>query len=201
MKHRSKWRIDDEGRECSKCGIFKTWDNFSHNKWGTRRHQAWCTDCFREHDGREKKKEYKITEVGRECSECGIFKPWDEFHIRVGLSTGHASACKICVNARTKRDMLNGSKRNRELVRRYGITLEEYNALVEKQNDSCAICGTNQKGNVRGGNTRYWSVDHDHKTGKVRGLLCQQCNAMLGMAKDNTEVLKRAIDYLCRNDT
>lgn len=196
MVYRSKWRIAEEGRECSRCGTFKSWDNFARNRHGTRGRQSWCRDCFREYEGRQKKKEYLITDGGRECSECEQFKPWSEFHKRRDLSSGHASQCKSCRRERTRRDMENGSIRNRELERKYNIGLDEYNELVGIQSDSCAICGTKDKGMARG-RFRYWSVDHDHVTGKIRGLLCQQCNATLGMVGDSVAILEKAIEYLC----
>ena len=67
--------------------------------------------------------------------------------------------------------------------------------MVEKQGDRCAICGTSEKRNARG-KKRYWSVDHDHETGKIRALLCQKCNALIGLAQDDIAVLERAIAYL-----
>jgi len=103
------------------------------------------------------------------------------------------------VKKRTRRDTDNGSIRNRELKRKYGISLDEYNQLVESQGDSCAICGTTDKGVARG-KFRYWSVDHNHATGEVRGLLCQKCNVLLGMAKDDISILEKAIEYLCSTE-
>jgi len=75
------------------------------------------------------------------------------------------------------------------LKRRYGITLEQYEAMLESQNGKCAIC----KGDCLTG--RNLAVDHDHETGKVRGLLCSKCNQGLGQL-NNIELLQRAIDYL-----
>lgn len=94
--------------------------------------------------------------------------------------------------------MDNGTIRNRELQRKYGITLDEYEALVNSQGDVCAICGATKKGTARG-RVRYWSVDHDHETGAIRGLLCQKCNTILGLAGDDPAVLGQAIEYLRRH--
>jgi len=198
MVHRSKWRITADGRECSRCGIFKSWDNFTNNKRGTRGRQSWCRDCFREHTGARKKKEYLINETGRECSECGQFKLWPEFHKRKDLSTGHASHCKTCRKKRTRLDTENGSIRNRELKRQYGITLDGYYKLLKSQDDGCAICGATESGVRQNGVVLYLSVDHNHETGEIRGLLCQKCNAMLGMANDDPVILRTAIEYLCK---
>lgn len=75
----------------------------------------------------------------------------------------------------------------------YGLTLSEYNAMFTAQDGKCKLClGISADG-------RRLSVDHCHSTGKVRGLLCNSCNLALGMFKDNTSVLERAIDYVRRH--
>ena len=82
---------------------------------------------------------------------------------------------------------------------KYGITVEEYEILYDKQNGVCAICGQVESRIIRGTLCKL-SVDHDHETGKVRGLLCQNCNNMLGHAKDNPEILQKAVKYLEENN-
>lgn len=67
-------------------------------------------------------------------------------------------------------------KKDKQLRETYGITLDDYILMLEKQNYKCAICGTNKSGDE---NNTFW-VDHNHKTGKVRGLLCVSCNIILG---------------------
>lgn len=81
--------------------------------------------------------------------------------------------------------------RNRDLKRKFGISLIEYEELLEKQNYRCAICGGYQ---MVKGNNLY--VDHDHSTVKIRGLLCHYCNVGIGMMKDNEKILENAIQYL-----
>lgn len=72
----------------------------------------------------------------------------------------------------------------------YGITVEQYNEMLNEQGGCCAICGTNEP-------TGYnWHVDHNHDTGKVRALLCSQCNQAIGMMKEDVSILRRAIEYL-----
>lgn len=75
----------------------------------------------------------------------------------------------------------------------YGITGEEYEALRQDQHGLCAICGP---WTGRRGVTRSLSVDHDHRTGEVRGLLCRTCNDIIGLWRDNPNVFKRALEYL-----
>lgn len=79
--------------------------------------------------------------------------------------------------------------RNRALKKHYGITLEQYNEMLSAQNDRCALCGTEKNG-------KTFHVDHDHKTGKVRGILCYKCNVGLGSFDDDTKRLRKAINYL-----
>lgn len=86
---------------------------------------------------------------------------------------------------------------------RYGLTTAGYAAMLADQGGCCAICGA-----APDGNTRYakLGVDHDHATGKVRGLLCDQCNRGIGAFKDDPTRLRAAAQYLercnaqCRND-
>ena len=78
----------------------------------------------------------------------------------------------------------------RRKLRKYGFTEESYSILLGSQNNLCAICkGPNNNG-------RDWHVDHDHTTGKTRGILCHHCNLLLGNAKDSIKTLENAIIYL-----
>lgn len=81
------------------------------------------------------------------------------------------------------------SVRNTRLKAAYGISLEQYESLKEKQKGQCAICNK----------TARLFVDHDHTTGLIRGLLCTNCNVMLGQAADNKETLISGANYLERN--
>ena len=85
----------------------------------------------------------------------------------------------------------------------YGISKEQYMALLEAQNYKCKICGlTSSSQAAKVGRKKVPSalaVDHCHQTGRIRGLLCVNCNSMLGMARDNPTLLLRAIQYLKGN--
>jgi hypothetical protein len=78
----------------------------------------------------------------------------------------------------------------------FNITLEEYNELLKKQNYKCAICN----GYEISYRNEVLSVDHNHNTGEIRGLLCNTCNRALGLFKDNENLLKNAIKYLKQNE-
>lgn len=93
--------------------------------------------------------------------------------------------------------MSRKKKINREvnLLANYGLTPEAYTALEESQNYKCRICGKHKNETTH----RVLDVDHDHDTGRIRGLLCNSCNAGLGLFKDNQTNLLRAIQYLKGN--
>lgn len=82
-------------------------------------------------------------------------------------------------------------RKNDKLFSRYGITLEEYNMKFSEQNGCCAICRKHQTEIIK-----TLCVDHNHETGKVRALLCDDCNKGLGHFKDNPELLEFASQYL-----
>jgi hypothetical protein len=81
----------------------------------------------------------------------------------------------------------------KSLRKHFGITLEQYTAILIGQGGGCAICGTTEPGGQSKG---YFHVDHDHKTDRVRGLLCLRCNLGLGSFKDEPERLEAAARYL-----
>lgn len=84
-----------------------------------------------------------------------------------------------------------------KLKHRTGLSLIEYDEMLNLQNGVCAICRNSLPKRIkRGGEVKLFCVDHDHETGLNRGLLCDDCNLLLGFAKDNLEILKAAIDYL-----
>jgi len=79
---------------------------------------------------------------------------------------------------------------------RYGITVEHFNQLLKMQNGLCAICGQPSTARDKFGKIRSLGVDHDHKTGKLRGLLCSNCNTGLGQFREKIKFLEKAIEYL-----
>lgn len=80
----------------------------------------------------------------------------------------------------------------------YGISIEDYDQMLKSQGGGCAICG-GPPGNGRGGALRFFCVDHDHKTGRIRGLLCVEHNSGLGRFDDSTDLLLKAVEYLQRD--
>jgi len=89
------------------------------------------------------------------------------------------------------RDVLS----DRERERRFGITRQEYAEIFHSQNGTCAICSLPETA-TRNGKVKALAVDHDHKSGKVRGLLCSDCNTGIGKLKENRNIFLSAIKYL-----
>ena len=161
----------------------------------------------------------------KQCSRCKIQKEKGEFHRDNSRKDGLARYCRncskehsaVCYNDPEKKEkVLNNGKnwRNRNknkrqekirewrvkhkdkieddrLKKTYGISLEDYKTLLFKQNNCCAICTKNEKEfKIK------LAVDHDHETGKVRGLLCRFCNQALGALGDNLEGIMQVVKYL-----
>jgi hypothetical protein len=130
----------------------------------------------------------------RQCKTCKEYLGRSDFY-QTRNAKGKAycyGSCKPCTNkkARERYDPIkrkaNGLKYN------YGITLEEYNIKLERQDYGCAICGIK----IPGGNGKHFYVDHNHTTGQIRDLLCHNCNFVIGYAKEDVEILKAVINYL-----
>lgn len=109
--------------------------------------------------------------------------------------------CKKCQTAAVLESReANGSwpaYRNNQYLKKYGITLDDYDRMAETQGHLCLLCGRKE---TTSNKTRL-CVDHCHKTGKVRGLLCSNCNRVLGLMGDNPELLRLAADYLEKHES
>ncbi|MEU3476467.1 endonuclease VII domain-containing protein [Rhodococcus sp. NPDC006774] len=117
------------------------------------------------------------TSTKKACKNCKIVKPLDEFPNTPRTRDKRESWCKECHKP---------GQRNRTLLRKYGITADQYDGMVVAQDGKCAACNETAK----------LVVDHCHKSGKVRALLCDRCNRLLGVADDRIELLQAAIAFL-----
>ena len=127
------------------------------------------------------------------CQNCG--EEFSELDIRIRAGKGKF-CCNKCYQEYRKKNKRDEKEANRMYQKKskYGLTEEEYKNLFVKQNNRCAICGCEFTENNKG------FVDHNHKTKKVRGLLCTKCNTILGMANDNIFILENSIKYLKETD-
>jgi hypothetical protein len=153
--------------------------------------QFYCKLCYsaraartyRERQARKGKavRERVRTPFGfKRCPGCGEIKPHWEWHRNARTYDGLASRCKPCRSAESRQSHLR---------RTFGLTVDEWHALIESQDGRCAIC--------RDGQPKH--VDHDHQTGAVRGVLCGRCNMGLGQFGDDPRRLLAAAFYLERH--
>lgn len=126
------------------------------------------------------------------CTKCFKNKKETEYNFRE--NNYRRRQCKACCYENNRKNYKHEQERNRKLKQKFGIDNLEYQRLLEKQKGVCGICFNEQK--VLKRNRGFLSVDHNHKTGKIRGLLCGNCNRAIGLLYDNTKLLKQAIKYL-----
>lgn len=158
--------------------------------------------------------------ITKQCVKCEQIKPLTEFYIIPKSKNGYRGdgwrgTCKMCwafyakqyrLTRQGKTKTLEASRRfwktnkskdcrkrhkqsRKDIVQRHNITLAEYDEMFEAQEGNCVICGLPEI-------TRRLSIDHDHTTGKVRGLLCVRCNFLVGIVDKNPEYLPKATEYV-----
>lgn len=150
----------------------------------------------------------------KKCSGCGLKKDYNNFYKQSRSKDGLCNFCKSCAleySQKWHKDNLehdreysrNYHKNNRDkdndkrLKYRFGITLEDYNKMSLQQDGVCVICKKPETSIERKtGVIKNLCVDHDHKTNKVRALLCGKCNKALGLLNDDIFLLKNSILYL-----
>lgn len=155
----------------------------------------------------------------KKCLKCGIEKPLSEYHKDKTRATGLRERCKDCRCKHPKIFFKNciacgdlfqvsGFKKSRKYCGdvcqrvhlRYGIDEYKLEDLLLRSNYKCSICGQDEVNiDKRTGKVYDLSIDHNHTTGVVRGVLCTSCNAGLGYFKDNIDTLKKAIKYIKNN--
>jgi len=127
------------------------------------------------------------------CTKCGIRRKLEEYHIQKGGKFGHKTSCKKCTNTIYKQPYNSIRARKNQIKYQYGMSIEDYNILLNKQNNKCAICESKFVNNNK---HKYFHIDHCHKTNIIRGLLCARCNVGLGYFNDDLNILKQAVYYL-----
>ena len=128
----------------------------------------------------------------KQCNTCKQKKPLTEFYKCSHNNDGLYYQCKVCKSEYDKQRHAKNPKirKDNNLQNRYGITFEQKQSMIASQNGKCAICKIDLD------NGKHTCVDHCHTTGKIRKILCRSCNVLIGHSKENTEVLKNAIEYL-----
>lgn len=140
------------------------------------------------------------------CLVCGNTYPANAQFFHTNISSGHgwSKTCKQCTNERYKKWRKDNPQKSVRsayrgaLRRNFGISLEEYEAILAAQGGVCAVCHSPRVPSDSGKRVHLHPlhVDHDHRTGVVRGLLCYRCNTALGYFRDDIRLLGSAIHYL-----
>ena len=135
----------------------------------------------------------------KECKVCKLKKHEDDFYAAY-VYKGKKTCRPECKECNKKKSALwsknNPTKRRSILIKCvYGINSEEYRNMLESQGGTCAICHSSSIGGKR----NHFDIDHNHMTGKVRGLLCRSCNYLIGNSKEDILILRSAIAYLENN--
>ena len=188
---------------CVCCGVEKDDEQFSisRNKISGRRSK--CKDCINTYERNKRiaagmnvmpiKEKFDGKKI---CLKCGELKDFELFPV-INKKMGYRSSyCKVCANKiRENSRKLKGvepiRQRAKWLKSSFGISVDQYNDILLLQDNKCAICGRTEE--LDGKN---FAVDHDHKTGKMRGILCKRCNLLLGKFENSTGNMEGAISYL-----
>lgn len=175
---------------------------FTKNRANKDRLAFYCAQCARARHVASRRRRFgpprtrngqgpaNVPDGAKWCPECDRVKPETDFSRAPGQANGRVAYCMPCFNAikEANRKKNHGSTRNYHLRHRYGITVDDFDHMFAEQDGVCAICRAAPAAHV----------DHDHDTGRVRGLLCFNCNGALGQFRDRTELMLRAVAYLHR---
>lgn len=185
---------------CKDCANYRPVSDFSKNARSRDGLAFYCREHLAERSLRSRETRRTKPRVNRRppegtvipegqkwCPDCGEVLGLAHFVRTAASASGYSAYCKPCHNkrARLSREKHGGS-RTYHLTRRYGITAAEADHLLQGQGGLCAICRTAPAAHV----------DHDHSTGRVRALLCFNCNGGLGQFKDDPTVLQAAVFYV-----
>jgi hypothetical protein len=197
-------------RTCTKCGLTKPLEEFSKAPRGKYGRKSSCKECdAARHKAQHVPKPRKprrapfTGEEVKTCTRCGEQATLEYFSLaRKATATANAvyrPECKQCQSDRAMEwfrqnpERTSASKRRLNLLT-YGLTVEEYDAMVESQGGVCAICRKPPRGTHA--RDQRLVVDHCHTSGLNRGLLCNTCNRAIGLLGDDVELLYNAISYL-----
>ncbi|MEW2811425.1 endonuclease VII domain-containing protein [Streptomyces massasporeus] len=179
---------EPSARQCRKCLRDLPPSAFARDKNRRDGLQVHCRECVakysaahyrrrREAMGKPVRDRVEVPAGHKLCRTCGEIKPHSEWHRNATASDGLSTRCKACRAVQGRQG---------HLKRQYGITEAERDGLIASQGGVCCICLS----------ALPEHVDHCHKTGRVRGVLCFSCNAALGQFKDRPDAIRRAAAYV-----
>ena len=204
-------------KKCSKCGEEKDINLFYNDQKSKDGHTHWCKQCMnqvgqkRAEIKRSLKPNWSTLPGMKVCRKCLKTKPASDFNRHDYTKDKLRNECKDCQKNHAhdhyakiaptekvkRRISYHANKRayhHWSLKKKFQMSVDEYERMFKDQGGKCAICGSEKPyPNLR---IKNFAVDHDHKTEKIRGLLCHNCNVGLGNFRDDPSLLQSAIDYL-----
>lgn len=189
-------------KKCTRCQKTKIAADFAKDPTHKDRRASRCKPCMAKtarQRRRWQKRQISHTPAILVCSTCKQEKAATEFHLNRCRKTGRTHQCKQCVLVAAARHRRKAgdtaynrlNTRERRLKQLYGLSLAAYDAWRLQQGNCCALCSKPFEDDKI-------HVDHDHKTGQLRGLLCPKCNVGLGLFNDDPALLTTALEYLTR---
>jgi hypothetical protein len=189
---------------CPECREWKLLDAFFVNRHNTDGHTSYCKPCQTRRNAESKARRARGERLTtkrprrtvqsvlpyKRCPRCEKTYPLEGFAINRTRSRGIGTYCLDCHNAVVRANTVknHGSTRGKHLKARYGLTPDDVAVMVAEQDGKCAICRDRAAEHV----------DHDHRTGEVRGILCFTCNVGLGNFRDDPDLMLKAHRYLTR---
>lgn len=168
-------------KTCGRCGKAKPASGFYLRKG---KPGAWCKECYREWHRERYTPKDGADDAPRACAVCGAsYRP---------KARRPSKFCSAECKSLDRKE--SGAARESHLMRKFGITGADYDAMLAAQGGTCALCDRTAADQKR--YTAFLHVDHCHDTGRVRGLLCDQHNLLLGRFNDDPALLRRAAEYL-----
>ena len=211
QREKSKYsnKISIEEKTCSTCKQKKDISRFYKNISSKDGRDHICILCKQKYVERLKEKRINnefVPNSHKKCNKCGEIHSIENFSKNNKTKDGLEYSCKNCkkeyhfanrskrIQAKREWDKRNPDKIRAQGLKKYGLTIPDYDEMFKKQNGKCLICGVDQSELKKS-----LFVDHCHNTNKIRGLLCNLCNRGIGSFRDNINLLEQAIKYLKRS--
>lgn len=167
-----------DNKICARCKKEKLLEEYHNSSKSLDGKQPICKECKKDYN-----KQYKIDNALK----------WNEYMIAYYKSTEERT---------NKRNTYAREYHNNNyFLHTYGITNEQYTEILIQQNGKCAVCLKEETAVSKEGKIKRLSVDHNHTTGIIRGLLCSGCNTGLGMLKEDIEIVESLILYIKKHNT
>lgn len=194
---------------CKKCQTQKSVDEFRLRKERPNNQRSTkCNDCHNvsqraRYERVKKRRANRVVKSDGEkyCWRCKETKHVSKFYVARAEADGRRKHCIQCCRELTqianknRPEVYAAIRRKNNLKRSFGMTVDDYEQLLKSQNGDCAICGRTNEEEVASSGRRM-SVDHCHTTGRIRGILCSNCNIAIGKFKDDPDRMTKAIQYL-----